>query len=42
MGTEVISMQVKFGVGSNELAKSMTSHCSANNLADFIMSLQNL
>ena len=26
----------------NEIAKSMTSLCSANNLADFIMSLQNL
>jgi hypothetical protein len=26
----------------NEVAKSMTSLCSANNLAEFIMSLQNL
>jgi hypothetical protein len=26
----------------NELAKSMTSLCSANTLAEFIMSLQNL
>jgi hypothetical protein len=28
--------------GSNEYAKSMTSFCSANTLAEFIMSLKNL
>jgi hypothetical protein len=38
----VISDTPPSGGFYNELAKSMTSLCSANNLADFIMSLQNL
>ena len=40
--TDISSERPHSGGFFNELPKSMTSLCSANNLADFIMSLQNL
>jgi hypothetical protein len=36
------SKRPPYGGFYNELAKSMTSFCSANTLAEFIMSLQNI